>query len=185
MLSLRGMGVTIGCLKPLLERLREAYKANLKKGELHDEQVAEELAAMKKRYYRGEPPKNDADNLALMKLIQHHTRFPKPKPSSTIKKLALQSLDLANNDIRLVAGIKKKFTEAVGYSDLQRLDISDNNLGNEGIGVVASALQIGGSQLRWLSVANCGFTIEGGSSFLSQLGKNKSIEHAIIDKNNL
>ena len=76
------------------------------------------------------------------------------------------------------------FQEAVGYSDLQRLDLSHNKLGNEGIKVVACALMFR-SQLKYLNVANCDFNIEGGYSFLGTLGKNHTVEQCIIDNNDL
>ena len=127
---------------------------------------------------------DDGENTALKGLMKTKRLHLKLTEAAPIAKLALQSLDLANNDLRLAISIKKKFMEAITFSDLQKLDLSDNNLGNEGINVVASAL-VRPCRLRWLAVSNCGFTLEGGASFLRELGKNVSIEHAVVDKNNL
>jgi len=76
------------------------------------------------------------------------------------------------------------FKEAIGFADLQKLNLSGNPLGNEGIKVVACGLMFR-SKLRYLNVANCNFNLDGAYSFLGTLGKNHSVETAIIDRNDL
>ena len=76
------------------------------------------------------------------------------------------------------------FQEAIGYSDIVRLDLSQNKIGNEGINVVACCLMYR-SQLKYLNVAHCGFNLEGGHYFLNQLGKNHTVETVIMDHNDL
>ena len=122
--------------------------------------------------------------MALELLLKTKRRFRAPAESVPLSKLALQSLDLANNDIRLPVSVQSLFQEAVGFSDLRKLDLSNNTIGNEGISVVAGALQYR-SQLRSLLVANCGFDLEGGRSFFSSVGRNHSLEHLVVDHNDL
>ena len=78
----------------------------------------------------------------------------------------------------------KLFAEAVGYSGLARIDLSNNDFGNEGIKVVAQCLMFR-SQLKYLNVSSCGFNIEGAYSFISNLGKNHTVETVVMDKNDL
>ena len=94
------------------------------------------------------------------------------------------SLDLANNSITFSKNDVGLFKEAIGYSDLQKLNLSGNPLGNEGIKVVACGLMFR-SKLKYLNVANCQFDLDGAYAFLGTLGKNHSVETAIIDKNDL
>lgn len=140
----------------------------------------QELEGLENEHFR-----DDGENTALMLLMKTKRRYRQKVEAGPVNKLALQSLDLANNDLRLNTNVQKLFQEAVGYSDLQKLDLSNNNIGNDGITVVAGCLQYRSAQIRWLSVANCGFNLEGGNYFLRELGKNQMVEHAVVDRNNL
>ena len=72
--------------------------------------------------------------------MKHKKRFKQPAEVGPIKKLALQSLDLANNAIKFTSKHVSIFQEAIGFSDIQKLDLGGNPLGNEGIKVVACCL---------------------------------------------
>ena len=89
---------------------------------------------------------------------------------------------MANNNIVFNKDFVDVFREAIGYSNIQRLDLSNNNLGNEGIGVVSCCLMFR-ANLRYLNVANTGFDLNGAMAFLGALSKNHTVETVIIDKN--
>ena len=78
------------------------------------------------------------------------------------------------------------FKNAIGHSDLRKLDLSGNPLGDDGIKVVAKGLSCSyKSRIQYVNFANCSFTLMGAFDLLTALKQSFTIEHAIIDKNNL
>ena len=74
--------------------------------------------------------------------------------------MTIQSLNVASNEIHLSEHKHLElFKQAIVYSDLKELDLSSNKLGDEGIRVVAGALQVR-SRLEKLNLASCDFRLD-------------------------
>ena len=90
------------------------------------------------------------------------------------RSLAAGLLDGSSTTLR----IKEKYL--VKYS-LQVLDISNNDIGDEGITAIAKVLT--NSQVRKLYVKKCGFTLTGARSLATSLLFNNSISKLVINGN--
>ena len=179
-LSMRGMGMTLRCIKGVLEKFREGYIRNEQLKDEEENKKNEELDELERKYFR-----EDGENLALTLLMKTKRRYRPPvEIGQMCKKLTLMSLDLANNAITFANKHVSLFHQAIEFSEIQRLDLGGNPLGNEGIKVVACSLMFK-THLKYLDVSDCGFNLDGAYPLLGTLGKNKTVQTAIIDKNNL
>ena len=94
---------------------------------------------------------------------------------------SLRSLKLALNEITSEQSLEK-LKNAILHSQLKELDLNSNNIGNNGIKQVASALG-SISTLEKLNLSNCNFTAKGALPLFQILAKNSRLKELILDKN--
>ena len=70
-------------------------------------------------------------------------------------------------------------------SSLKVLDISENNIGDNGINAIAEVLACTQLQIRKLCVRNCGITLTGVRSLGAGLLVNKSVRTLWLEKNDI